>query len=81
MGFGTLQPDFVELEEGILYGVWDSGPWLAFKKNGSSSFGWIGGGKGEGFQHQVNFSFFSRIFKVNFHKLKQYLNRYVLASI
>ena len=31
-------------EDGFLYGVWESGPWIGFKLPGTSAMGWIGGG-------------------------------------
>ena len=31
-------------EDGFLYGVWESGPWIGFKLPGTTAMGWIGGG-------------------------------------
>ena len=29
MSFGTLLPDWTDMDEGFVYGIWDTGPWLA----------------------------------------------------
>ena len=31
-------------EDGLLYGVWESGPWVGFKMPKVTAMGWIGGG-------------------------------------
>ena len=31
-------------EDSILYGVWESGPWIGFKMPATTAMGWIGGG-------------------------------------
>ena len=35
--------------QGIMYGVYDTGPWLGIKMRGNDFVGWIGGG-----QHTFN---------------------------
>ena len=39
---GMINPDFVGLEEGFIFGSWESGPWLGIKINGSKTYSWIG---------------------------------------
>ena len=31
-------------DDGIMYGVWESGPWLGVKMPKNTAIGWIGGG-------------------------------------
>ena len=32
MSFGSLQPDWTDMDEGFFFGIWDTGPWLALKE-------------------------------------------------
>lgn len=42
-------------EEAILFGVWDGGPWTAFKLPNTVSMSWVGGGNHE-YDQMVSFS-------------------------
>ena len=55
MSFGTLMPDWNDFEEGLIWGVFHSGPWIGLKSRDSPlrSLFWVGAGKGEGFNHHV----------------------------
>ena len=44
LGMGNLNIYENIYEDGILYGVWESGPWAGFKMPKVSAMGWIGGG-------------------------------------
>ena len=45
VGFGTIQSDFLDMEEGVLFGFWKSAPWIAIKYKSSESWNWVGIGK------------------------------------
>ena len=46
LGLGTMDSRQQVLESGVMFTVYDSGPWLAYKfaNNPSKGHGWIGGG-------------------------------------
>ena len=50
-GFGTIRPDFIEMEEGVLFGVWETGPWLGVKSHSDPSYKWVA--LGENFMHDL----------------------------
>ena len=50
-GFGTIRSDFIEMEEGVLYGVWETGPWLGVKFYSDPSYKWVA--LGENFLHDL----------------------------
>ena len=42
LGLGVINPSFTAIEEGIMFGVWETGPWLGIKYRASESYSWIG---------------------------------------
>ena len=44
LGIGNLNIYDGTIDDGIMYGVWESGPWLGLKMPGNSAMGWVGGG-------------------------------------
>ena len=44
-GYGTINSDFLSIEEGVIFGIWETGPWMAMKYKTSDSYSWIGLGK------------------------------------
>ena len=51
VSFGTIQPDFQDLEEGMLIGTWEHETWFAIKNRTNKSFAWKSLGKN--FMHDV----------------------------
>ena len=41
IGFGTIRSDFVGMEEGVIFGIWETGPWLGIKYRTSQSYPWV----------------------------------------
>jgi len=54
-GFGTFLDDWSELDEGFLYGEWETGPWWGYRTKGKApaSYGWVGLGDSGGSDHGV----------------------------
>ena len=44
MSFGTMADDWSTLDEGFMFGVWATGPWVGFTVSGSEDYEWIRGG-------------------------------------
>ena len=44
LGIGNTGPNDDIMDNGIMFGVYESGPWLAFKFSNDPFPGWIGGG-------------------------------------
>ena len=44
MALGNMDEQNHILENGIMFSVYETGPWLAFKFSNSSNIAWIGGG-------------------------------------
>lgn len=53
LGIGNTGPNDDIMDNGIMFGVYESGPWLAFKFSNDPFPGWIGGGT-ELFNMMVN---------------------------
>ena len=53
LGLGTMEQEDVEMAEGFLYGLYETGPWIGVKRRDSQTYAWIGGGAGDGFSFQV----------------------------
>ena len=51
VGFGTLRSDFLEMEEGVIFAVWETGPWLGVKYQAGPSYHWVA--LGENFMHDL----------------------------
>ena len=51
VGFGTIRSDFVDMEEGVIFGIWETGPWLGVKYRTGPSYHWVG--MGENFMHDL----------------------------
>ena len=49
--FGSINDDFTDLEEGYLFGVWETGPWLGYKGSEDSVYEWLA--LGENFLHDL----------------------------
>ena len=50
-GFGTIRSDFVDMEEGVIFGVWETGPWLAIKYTRDGPYNWVA--LGVNFMHDL----------------------------
>ena len=48
-GFGSIKEDFTDMDEGYLFGVWETGPWLAYKGSNNTVHEWVA--LGENFLH------------------------------
>ena len=44
LGLGNMNLYEGVYEDGILYGVWESGPWVGIKMPKNTAIGWVGGG-------------------------------------
>ena len=44
LGIGNLNIYDGTVDDGIMYGVWESGPWAGFKMTGTNAMGWLAGG-------------------------------------
>ena len=53
LAFGTKLESEAEITEGILFAVFDTGPWVGFKRPQSDTYAWIGGGPRRDFHIQV----------------------------
>ena len=42
ISFGTIRPDFRDLQQGVLFGIWETGPWLAIKYSVDGPYNWLG---------------------------------------
>ena len=51
VGFGTLRSDFLEMEEGVIFAVWETGPWLGVKYQAGPSYHWVA--LGANFMHDL----------------------------
>ena len=49
LGFGSIKDDFTDMDEGYLFGVWKTGPWLAYKGPEDKAHEWVA--LGENFLH------------------------------
>ena len=45
MGFGTIRTDFIDMEEGVVFGIWETGPWIGMKYRTSDSYAWVAMGE------------------------------------
>ena len=45
IGFGTIKPSFLSMDEGVVFGIWETGPWIGVKYRTSESFKWVGMGE------------------------------------
>ena len=41
VGFGTIRPDFTDIEEGVIFGIWETGPWIAVKYTQDGPYNWL----------------------------------------
>ena len=44
LGIGNMDEENVVLDDGILFAVYETGPWVGFKLAGNPSMGWVKGG-------------------------------------
>ena len=44
MALGNMDEQNHILENGIMFSVYETGPWLAFKFSNTSNLAWVGGG-------------------------------------
>ena len=51
-GFGPIRSDFVDIEEGVIFGVWETGPWLAIKYTRDGPYIWVA--LGVNFMHDTH---------------------------
>ena len=45
LGLGTMDNADLVKDTGLLFGVFNTGPWLAYKTPGNDIRGWVGAGK------------------------------------
>ena len=45
LGLGNMDAEGEILEEGLMFTVFEEGPWAGFKFPGDPSMGWVSGGK------------------------------------
>ena len=45
LGLGAMDEADIIMDSGLLLGVFNTGPWLAFKTRGNDIRGWVGAGK------------------------------------
>ena len=44
LGLGTMDDDDIVLDNGFMFSVYHSGPWVGYKFSGIPAIGWIGAG-------------------------------------
>ena len=44
LGIGNMDSGNIVLDDGIMFSVYETGPWVGFKLTGNPTMGWIGGG-------------------------------------
>ena len=53
LGFGIINHSFTAIEEGLMFGIWETGPWIGIKYRRSENYIWIGLGEGISIDLQV----------------------------
>ena len=41
VGFGNIKEDFSDMDQGYLFGIWETGPWLAYKDSDDTVHEWV----------------------------------------
>ena len=44
LGLGTMDEDDIVLDNGLMFSVYESGPWVGYKFTNNPAIGWIGAG-------------------------------------
>ena len=45
IGFGKIKPDFTDMEEGLVFGIYKALIWIGIKSSGDNLYSWISLGK------------------------------------
>ena len=53
LSFGTIRSDFLIMEEAVLFGIWEEGPWLGFRYRTNQDAIWDWVSLGDNFMHDL----------------------------